>query len=125
MKGDPACKSEMTAIRSPFRFAGQDGNVIRVSRRTSREGSTTNAHMARKARQQSNATKMILARKRRFLFSGCSGAESACSEFNNERPYSLFDLNIQVESTTGRPGITGKSKINIPVFPGRPVVCYS
>src|SRR5262249_56180975 len=82
MKGDPACKSEMTATRSPLKFAGHDGNVIRVSRRTSREGSITNAHKARKARQQSSANKMILARERRFLFAGWSGAESACSEFN-------------------------------------------
>ena len=39
--------------------------------------------------------------------------------------YSVFDLNIRVESTTGDTGITGKSKINIPVFPVFPVVCYS
>jgi hypothetical protein len=40
----------------------------------------------------------------------------------NPGVYSVFDLNIQVESTAGGAGITGKSKINIPVFP---VVCYS
>src|SRR5262245_135838 len=82
MKGDPACKSEMTAMRSPLKFAGQDGNVIRVSRRTSREGSITDPHMAGKARQQSSASKMILARERPFLFPGCSGAERACPKFN-------------------------------------------
>jgi hypothetical protein len=39
--------------------------------------------------------------------------------------YSVFDLNIQVESTAGGAGIAGRSKINIPVFPVSPVVCYS
>ena len=39
--------------------------------------------------------------------------------------YSVFDLNVQVESTTGATGITGKSKTKHPRVPVFPVVCYS
>src|SRR5262245_13407590 len=86
MKGDPACKSEKAAMRIPLRFAGQDCNVIRVSRRTSREGSITNAHKARIARQQSSAIRMILARERCFLFMVWSSELPGLHQFAPSRP---------------------------------------
>src|SRR5262245_16002940 len=98
MKGDPACKSEMTATRSPLKFAGQDGNVIRVSRRTSREGSITNAHKARKARQQSSASKMILARERRFLFADWFGSINVYSRFTYSSRSFFIDFKIEYGS---------------------------
>jgi hypothetical protein len=58
----------MTAIRIPLRLAGQEGNVIRVSRITSREGSITKAHKARKTAQQSSANETILTGERLSLF---------------------------------------------------------
>jgi hypothetical protein len=38
-------------------------------------------------------------------------------KFHAVNTHSVFDLKIQVESTTGGTGITGKSKINIPCSP--------